>query len=363
MKRVVPCILALLALLSCGNGSVQLPIGYAYVRAGEDPYIECASIAEAETKMLDYCLREAGDAFDYALFEKAVRAFPEQAMDYGFDQLKERAGIDIFDAADGQVRVYAWNDAGEGGTMGAYGSILQYRWKGTVRFGTFDGEEGLRTCAFYTLGGGKYLRYAYLREWGSRAYAAAEAYGLTPNGLEPEGLFAEEGCECALEVEYNIPDWYFRAGKGEGYKWLFYFDEAQKTLYFPSSRDIEEDTVLSDRYIPYRWDGEALQPLPECGNPFLHPSLQEYVSLARLDRTGRNLIRIDEMEDGTYRYAAWPAEGTMAESPEIVVPGGVYQDDGDVWVFANQGVEYRVTGADLSVWRNGKRQARWEFAD
>ncbi|MDO4827629.1 MAG: hypothetical protein Q4B16_08820 [Bacteroidia bacterium] len=160
-----------------------------------------------------------------------------------------------------------------------------------------------------------------------------------------------------IDLEYNIPDWYFRAGKGEGYDWLFFFDDSMKTLYYPSS---VEDNLLSDRYVPYVWDGETMHPGREVGNPFLHPSLQDYECLAQLGRTSRNLIRVDKMADDTYRYAAWPSGSEMNDSPELVVSGGT-RDAAGKCVFRNQDVVYRVSESGLSVIKAGKRIAHWEF--
>ena len=221
-------------------------------------------------EIIGYFFREGDEiAFDYDLFGDAVRAFPEESMEYGFDRIRELADIDIFDSDDGNVRVYSW-DYPQLGTMGSYGNLVQYRWRRKVKFDSFvhDRDEFEHaTLGLYTLEEGKYIRYEYLREWSSQAYALARAFGLTKHGLRELPLFESgDGPTEMIDLEYNIPDWYFRAGRGEGYKWLFFYDDAEKTLYTPS---IPEDNTLSDRYVPYRWNGETMHPLPENGNPFL----------------------------------------------------------------------------------------------
>lgn len=365
MKRVLLGILTLLAVVSCGSKEVKLHISSRYVRAGEEPVLVCSSIADAESKIVDYFFKDEDsdyDEFDYDLFEEAVRAFPEEAMNYDFDRIKEWTSVEIFDTDDGNVRVYSWTYPPEG-TMGTYGNILQYKWRGKVKFGTFTHDRDefeLDTRGLYTLDNGKYIRFEYLREWSTQAYASAKAYRLTRRGLQAIPLFeTEDGLSEMIDLEYCIPDWYFRAGRGEGYGWLFFFDDSKKTLYYPSS---EEYNFLSDRYVPYVWDGKTMHPKREVGNPFLYPSLQEYESLALLGRTSRNLIRIDYMADGTYRYAAWPSLSEMYDRPELVINGGFLNKAGK-WIFKNQGVVYNVSESDLRVIKGGKEIAHWEFED
>lgn len=362
MKRVLLGILVLLAVVSCSTKKVKLHISSAFAQAGEEPVLVCSSIAEAESKIIDYFFKDNDfDEFDYYLFEDAVNAFPEEAMKYDFKKIKELTGIEIFDTDDGNIRVYSWTYPPHG-TMGSYGNILQYKWRGKVKFGTFIHEQDElehSTNGLYTLEEGKYIRYEYFREWSSQAYALAKAYQLTEDGLQAVPLFeTEDGLSEKIDLEYNIPDWYFRAGKGEGYNWLFFFDYSKKTLYYPSS---PEYNVLSDRYVPYVWDGKTMHPEPEVGNPFLHHSLQDYESLAQLGWTSRNLIRVDKMTDGTYRYAVWPTEETMSDRPDLVVNGGFRTDDSGEWVFKNHGIIYCISESKVRVLNNGKEIAKWDY--
>lgn len=196
--------------------------------------------------------------------------------------------VTVLDSDDGNVRVLSW-EAPHDGTMRVYGSRIEYKWKGKdlTQDGTVNGaEEPMMPMKLYTLGGGKYILYQYFREWSSQGYIEATALELTPKGLAPVKLFeTEEGLADIINVEYNIPDWYSRAGSGDGYDWLYHYDKATKTLYHPSSPEYNH---LSDRFIPYVWNGKTLKPMPEVGNPFLHQSLQEYTSLVSLFRTNRN---------------------------------------------------------------------------
>ena len=369
MKRITVFLLGIAASLGFdgfGDEGVKLPIGSAYVRAGEDSFLECTSIADAESKMIDYFFRDGEESnvhdFDYDVFREAVRAFPVEAMAYGFDKLQVLAGISIVDSEDGAVRAYSWDDL-MGGTMISFDGFYQYRWKGKVLLDDFDEEEEasvMSTRELHSLGDGHYLRLAYFREWSSMAYEAYESYRLTRKGLVKEALF-DGGINDPtgdLGTEYNIPDWYFRTGNGEGYAWLFYFDAKEKVLYYPLS---DEYALLSDRYVPYKWNGKKMVSTPETGNPFLHHTLREYESLAFLSRTSRDRVRIDRMDDGTYRYAAWTVSRPMSDQPDLVILNGAGNDAENEWVFRNKEYEYQVTESALVVLRNGKPVARWDF--
>lgn len=268
--------------------------------------------------------------------------------------------VTVLDSDDGNVRVLGW-EAPHDGTMGVYGSRIEYKWKGKdlTQDGTVNGaEESMMPMKLYTLDDGKYILYQYFREWSSQGYIEATALELTPKGLALVKLFeTEDGLADNINVEYNIPDWYFRAGSGDGYDWLYHYDKATKTLYHPSSPEYNH---LSDRYIPYVWSGKTLKPMPEVGNPFLHQSLKEYTSLVSLFRTERNLVRIDAMPDDTFRYAAWAKDATMLDKPELVVMRGTFNEGSSEWVFKNENVEYHCSGDELYILKSGTEIARWK---
>lgn len=268
--------------------------------------------------------------------------------------------ITVLESDDGNIRISGWEEP-HSGTMGVYSSRIEYKWKGkTLTQGVIPNgaEESLMPMKLYTLGGGKYILYQYFREWSSQAYIEATALELTAEGLVPVKLFeTEEGLADNINVEYNIPDWYFRAGSGEGYEWLYHFDKATKTLYHPSSPEYNH---LSDRYIPYVWNGKTFSPGKEVANPFLHPSLSEYQSLVSLFRTERNLVRIDAMPDSTFRYEAWPKDATMLDKPELVIKGGTFNEDSSEWVFLNENFEYHSSGDELYILKSGAEIARWK---
>ena len=265
-----------------------------------------------------------------------------------------------YTSADGLVKVVGWERSHDG-TMGSYGCRIEYKWNGIMLaqegfVGTT--EEPMMPRGIYDLGGKKYVLVQYFREWSSLGYLEATAAQLTADGLVPVKLFeTPQGLSDNINVEYNIPDWYSRADDGVGHEWLYAFDVASKTLFHPIAR---EGGILTDRYIPYTWNGRMLSPGKEVGNPLLHPSLRDYETLVSLFRTSRNLVRVDAMPGGTFRYAAWPVKDPMKDKPDLVIDGGSFDESATEWIFKKDGHEYHVDVEDLYVLKDSKEIGRWE---
>ncbi|MGY3860763.1 hypothetical protein ACW5WN_04010 [Aeromonas lacus] len=60
----------------------------------------------------------------------------------------------------------------------------------------------------------------------------------------------------------------------------------------------------------------------------LHPSVQEYKSPELMWQTEKFTIRIDELDDGHYRYASWAKGKTLADKPDLVLKNGTVRMEG-----------------------------------
>ncbi|MGL5609391.1 MAG: hypothetical protein ACRDDN_15110, partial [Aeromonas veronii] len=60
----------------------------------------------------------------------------------------------------------------------------------------------------------------------------------------------------------------------------------------------------------------------------LHPSVQEYKSPELMWQTEKFTIRIDELDDGHYRYASWAKGKTFADKPDLVLKNGTVRMEG-----------------------------------
>jgi hypothetical protein len=68
--------------------------------------------------------------------------------------------------------------------------------------------------------------------------------------------------------------------------------------------------------------------LMEKNRSNLYESLRAYKRPATLIRTSKFRVRIDEMNDQTYRYAAWSGTTPMSEKPDLVLENGRWIPDG-----------------------------------
>ena len=60
----------------------------------------------------------------------------------------------------------------------------------------------------------------------------------------------------------------------------------------------------------------------------LHPSVREYKSPALMWQTEKFTIRIDELDDGHYRYASWAKGKTLTDKPDLVLKNGTVRVEG-----------------------------------
>lgn len=60
----------------------------------------------------------------------------------------------------------------------------------------------------------------------------------------------------------------------------------------------------------------------------IHISLKSYASPLYKIKTKKFLIRIDQLSDGTYRYASWNANGSEFSKPDIILYKGVLEHQG-----------------------------------
>ncbi len=96
--------------------------------------------------------------------------------------------------------------------------------------------------------------------------------------------------------------------------------------------------------------------LIEADRARVHPSLTKFKRPVYILETSKYRIRIDETEEGIYRYASWPIAKSMREKPDLVISNGEMNDEGTggnhTAVFKNKGFVYEcaiiVLGAEDS---------------
>jgi len=77
----------------------------------------------------------------------------------------------------------------------------------------------------------------------------------------------------------------------------------------------------------------------------LHPSLRNYATPVLSAKTKNYLLRIDELENGKYRYSSWGAKKDQSQEPDIVLNNGQQVPDGSggnhFYLFRNGEYTYR----------------------
>ena len=138
-------------------------------------------------------------------------------------------------------------------------------------------------------------------------------------------LVGEGGGKCKKEKVFKVKDDYLSDIKSVKFdKWIisnpqegFYaFDKETNTLYVPL---INENQTASDRYILFQFDGQYFVSRGNDAGYWLHPSLHSFKSLFAVGRTSKHLVRIDRMDNGSFRYAVWNREASMSNQPSITL--------------------------------------------
>ena len=78
----------------------------------------------------------------------------------------------------------------------------------------------------------------------------------------------------------------------------------------------------------------------------LHTSLQEYVKPILKYKSEKFLVRIDDLGEGNFRYASWPAGKSLKDSPSLVLEKGQRVNDGSAgnhhYIFLNGNYKYQL---------------------
>ena len=258
--------------------------------------------------------------------------------------------IRVCSSEDGKMKFYCW-DTGEGGTSPVYGVLCQIRTEegGSRVIDMYDGPW-IDDVHALTKDDGVTYYIARISHKSSSSCGFLSLWGYMIEGDTVRWVNAYDGSDdadnCTLELEYDIYDWYNRT-KGEGWDWLMEYDASSKNLYIPElSGGLDGLLRFTDRYRVMHFDGMEFSEVGDQGNRRLHESLKDYESLVRYLRTTDYLIRIDKLKDGVLRLVLWKQPATMADEPEVVITGGVYDEETMTYTFQMDDAEYVVQDDD-----------------
>ncbi len=262
---------------------------------------------------------------------------------------------------DGKVCFYTW-DTGMGGTSPEYASYIRYvAGNDTIvdRFYPYSDSRYVDARNLindgYDIYDSPYIGKLYqLNVQGENPLYVVEAYFKASSAEGSSSAFAlqlvdgklikrrfvdaNDEMQDRVEVTYCIPDWYFMTD-GLGWDWVMSFDEENQLLYVPV---FHEDMSMSDKYDLYRYANGMMRYEKTDGGFWLNPSLRDFRRLSGIYQTEDKLIRIDEMQDGTYRYVCWDKSAAMLGEPELVLTGGETDDNDTAITFTDESYEYVV---------------------
>ena len=314
------------------------------------------NLADAERKLLE--IYEEKEYCDPYLMDLLVAN--GETIKYPFHKLQEKTGIKITTSADNNIRLYSW-DTGMGGTSPEYQTFVQYVAGDTVIVDSFSPiYESKYVCADdikkdgYDIYDGSYCDGLYQIPMGNgkNAYLAiANNRASSIEGaqecvliFEKEGRleklpFVDKDGEESYSVDalYYIPDWYFTTN-GLGWDWVMSFDSANLTLYVPESGDME----MTDRYELYKYHNGKMRYTGKGAGFWLHPSLHDFKRLCGIYQTETKLIRVDRLNDDSYRFASWDKGDAMLGKPELVLHKGKTGVVENAIVFKNGDYTYIV---------------------
>lgn len=268
----------------------------------------------------------------------------------------QREDVKVCVSDDERLRLYCWYpdpEWGGGGNCPEPNVMAQYRTKsGEVRTrkisATAIDRAWVRMLHTITKDDGHtyYLAVRSMRASSNDGYTRVNAFAIEGDSLMDVAAVdgsADIDNGSLPDINYNISDWYFNTN-GEGYEWMYAYDKAQRNLYIPVTEGERWPQIMTDRYMLYHFDGKRFVNKGEVAHRGLHPSLQQYKRLRYFFRTADYTLRVDEMADGTLRYAQWKQPATLSQEPELVIMGGTCKtvDNQDVYTFRHDGAAYVV---------------------
>lgn len=331
-----------------------------------DPYADCKTWEERETLLIQKYEKSDKD-FNRLMFRWLSE--PE-ASSYPFDSLQMDRPFCKTVSPDGKLCVFSW-DSFEGGLTGKWNTVIHYEhegkkymmdrnlWQLLPQRGAHAGlavdeegtDNGCLTMRIYQVkdmnGRTVYLTENHLLD-ARYSYSSINAYTIMDGMLRavPEMFITADRNICdALETSFDMYTWYDRIEKFVGPKSVYGFSKEKGELLVPVD---DMEVSYSDRYGRYVFNGSKFIYTDEVAGKDIHPYLQKFSEFKDLYRIDSDIIRVDLMEDGTYRFAAWTSDDKNAtgidltEEPDRIIHGGIMDESGNWYVFRGNGLEYRL---------------------
>ncbi len=208
--------------------------------------------------------------------------------------------------------------------------------------------------------GSKYYLYIYYHGKGFRRYEIM-AYKIENWKLVPAAIFkTKKETLAAFSHDWNVDSfdgrYYDIINCPRGYEdyLIVNYDNESKTLNVPHiEKDEYGSLYASGKVLEYKFDGKQFVYQGIKSPLWRHVSLRDFKKADVLLYFNEHIVMIDEMPDGTYRYASWANYGfdSLFEKPDIVIGNGSYDDVDDYYSFTNGNYEYTVVSMDSEKWQ------------
>ena len=364
-------LLVLLFFLSCGKSANNNSTNALDLGSKEE--LELISLIKAE---YDSSRKEMIPITNTAFIKYLVDN--PHSLDYSFNKLQEETEISIETSEDGNFRVYSW-DSYCGGSMPMYTNIFQYRSDGKVYInglGLID-DIGINIPQYYQVYEDEDIvgsnvvglitfnssdsSVCYLLKTDDKIMHNCALLGLQAVKIQkgqivsaPIFFTEEDGVSDKLSIEYSPIEWFYKNNNNENLNRNFEFEKPNQILYVPYS--VEGNLV--DRYKLFYFDGSVFRPKGFNGGYWLNKSLRDYKKLELLFNTKHYQVRIDQMSDGSLRFAVWNGFDMAKDPKYIIFNGKGNSQEGYVFVDNNAQLLFKISSQSannykLSVLKNG----------
>ena len=153
-----------------------------------------------------------------------------------------------------------------------------------------------------------------------------------------------------LDYHYNLFDWNVRNGDDNVRRLPQHYDTYECSLWVP---EVNDEECMIDKYFKYTLeDGRFHTSGVLVKSPLVNPVLDGYKSQVVVYSCDGLMARVDEMPDGSYRYASWrdwskdQCSAIMLGQPDIILTGGVYDEKSHCYHFHNGNYRYEIPDID-----------------
>lgn len=271
------------------------------------------------------------------------------------------SGMTITKSDDGKLALYTY-DTEYGGTSPAYETYIRYQSNDSIITDyLYPLSESVYVCSSDIKKDGVevyegsfskivaqipvsdnetgYIIDAYNRDFGHEGGNEAVLVKFVDGKLKKLQFVTKSGAiSNSVGCYYYIGDWYYTTD-GLGWDWVMSFDKETNILYVPEDNG---SMVIGDRYDLYRYSDGKMRYIGNDAGFWLHPSLHDFKCLIGIYQTDDYLIRIDELCDHSYRYAAWSKPDPMSSKPDLVLYNGNTEIIDNAIVFYNGNYAYIV---------------------